>query len=68
MIEVDEKLPVPVTVNAPDANVPVVDKFSLPKLIAPQNVTSVCQCKVSYMIAAVNTPQPSVPLKGFYQN
>ena len=32
---VDEKLPVPVTVKLPDANVPVVDRFSLPKLIAP---------------------------------
>ena len=32
---VDEKVPVPVTLRLPDANVPVVLKFSSPNVIAP---------------------------------
>ena len=63
---VDEKLPVPVTVKFPDANVPVVDRFSLPKLIAPLESVILPSANVKFPteepVAAVKTPHPNVPV------
>ena len=60
----DENVPVPVTFKLPDAKVPVVDRFSLPKLIDPLSSVIEPLAKVRFPIvepvAAVNTPHDKV--------
>ena len=61
-----EKIPVPLTVKLPLANVPVVDKFSLPKLIEPFESVILPSAKVNVPIvepvANVVTPADKVPV------
>ena len=57
---VDEKLPVPVTLKLPDANVPLVVKFSFPNEMEPDESVILPLANVKFPIiepvAAVNIP------------
>ena len=62
---VDENEPVPVTLKLPDANVPVVLKFSLSKVIAPDESVILPLAKVKFPIldpVAADTVDEKVPV------